>query len=118
MRRGGALALPALLALLVAKEVGALGLKLQPSPRPPSVGDPPRVTDPRISATGGAWVGLSAPAGAAIYLGRFGGPTVALGRPAGAKGFQLRIPPDRAGLPWRLRVRSRTPITVCGLGRG
>jgi hypothetical protein len=128
-----------------ANEVAALGLKLEPVPGPPRGGVPPQLADPGIAATkragcttvsrgtpaaetaseargvefllptGGAWLGLSAPAGAGIYLGRFDQANVPLGPPAGARGLELRIPPDRASLPWRLLVRSPSPITVCGL---
>ena len=82
-------------------EAAALGLQLEPAPRPPSGGAPPRVADPQIAATsragcttvregkrggeggsesrgvefilprGGAWLGLSRPADADIHLGRF-----------------------------------------------
>jgi hypothetical protein len=128
-------------------EVAALALKLEPAPTPPKGGVPPRVADPRIAATkrggcmtvsertpaeeaaseshgvefllptGGVWLGLSAPAGASIHLGRFADQaTVPLKRPAGARGLELRIPPDQASFPWRLLVRSRSRITVCGLG--
>jgi hypothetical protein len=130
-------------------EVGALALKLEPAPTPPKGGVPPRVADPRIAATktggcrtvsggtpaeetasesrgvefllptGGAWLGLSTPADASIYLGRFADQTtVPLRRPAGARGLELRIPPDQASIPWRLLVRSGSLITVCGLGQG
>jgi hypothetical protein len=127
-------------------EAGALGLQLQPAPRPPSGGAPPRVSDPRIAAMskagcttvmkgdgggdgaseagvaefilppGGAWIGLSRPADADINLGRFADVAAApLRQPAGAQGMELRIPPDRASLPWRLLIRSGGRITVCGL---
>jgi hypothetical protein len=82
-------------------EAGALGLRLQPVPRPPRGGAAPRVADPRIAAQnkagcttvragagagegasgsggvefilprGGAWLGLSRPADADIHLARF-----------------------------------------------
>ena len=65
---------------------------------------------------GGAWLGLSQPADADIHLGRFADEaTVPLRQPAGAAGLELRIPPDQASLPWRLLIRSRSQITVCGL---
>ena len=128
-----------------AKEVAALGLKLEPAPGPPRGGVPPQLADPGVTATkragcttvgrgtpaqeaaseargiefllptGGAWLGLSAPAGTGIYVGRFDQANVPLGPPAGARGLELRIPADRASLRWRLLVRSRSPITVCGL---
>ena len=66
---------------------------------------------------GGAWLGLSRAADTSVYLGRFADETtVPVRRPVGAKGLELRIPPDRASFPWRLLVRSRSPFTVCGLG--
>jgi hypothetical protein len=129
-------------------EVGALGLQLEPAPRPPKGAMPPRVADPQIAATSkagcttvregkgagegtsgsrgvefilprsGAWLSLRPPADAGIYLGRFADrAAVPLKQPAGAEGLELRIPPDQASLPWRLLIRSRSRITVCGLGR-
>lgn len=69
-----------------------------------------------ILPSGGAWLGLSRPADADIHLGRFAdGETVPLKQPAGAEGLELRIPPDQASIPWRLLIRSRSRITVCGL---
>jgi hypothetical protein len=69
-----------------------------------------------ILPRGGAWLGLSRPADADIHLGRFAdGETVPLKQPAGADGLELRIPPDQASIPWRLLIRSRSRITVCGL---
>jgi hypothetical protein len=66
--------------------------------------------------SGGAWLGLRPPADPAVYLGRFAdGATVPLKRPAGAKGMELRIPPDRASIPWRLLIRSPSRITLCRL---
>jgi hypothetical protein len=127
-------------------EVGALGLQLEPAPRPPRGGVPPRVADPQIAATskagcstvrqgrpggggpsesrgvefilprGGAWLSLRPPADAGIYVGRFAdGAAVPLKQPAGTEGLELRIPPDQASFPWRLLIRSRSRITVCGL---
>jgi hypothetical protein len=82
-------------------EAGALGLRLEPAPRPPRDGAAPRVAHPRIAAQnkagcttvragagagegtsgsggvefilprGGAWLGLSRPADADIHLARF-----------------------------------------------
>ena len=128
-------------------EIAALGLRLEPAPRPPRGGVPARVADPQIAATtgggctsvkggtsaeeaasesrgvefllpsGGAWLSVRPPAGAGIYLSHFADEAaVPLKQPPGAKGVELRIPPDRANLPWRLLVRSRGRITVCGLG--
>jgi hypothetical protein len=127
-------------------EAGALGLQLEPAPRPPKGGVSPRVVDPQIAATskagcttvrdgtragegalesrgvefilpdGGAWLSSRPPADAGIYLGRFAdGAAVPLKQPAGAEGLELRIPPDRASVPWRLLIRSGGRITVCGL---
>ena len=67
---------------------------------------------------GGAWLGLRSPADTSVYLGRFADEAaVPLRRPPGVAGLELRIPPDRANVPWRLLIRSRSRITVCGLGR-
>ena len=64
----------------------------------------------------GAWLGLSRPAGTSVFAGRFADETtVPLRRPVGARGLELRIPPDQASLTWRLLVRSRSPFVVCGL---
>jgi hypothetical protein len=129
-------------------EISTLGLRLEPLPKPPGGGAPPHLADPRVFAveragcttvgqgarakepysnsrgvefllpTGGAWLGLGPPAGTGIYLGRFDRPRVPLRRPAGARGLELRIPPDQASVPWRLLVSSKNPITVCGLVQG
>jgi hypothetical protein len=129
-----------------AVEVAALALKLEPAPGPPKGGMAPRVADPRIDATtsdgcttvsggtpaegdasepggvefvlptGGAWLSLSRPAGASVFLGRFGDETtVPLRRPVGARSLKLRIPSDQSSVPWRLLVRARHPFGVCGL---
>ena len=130
-----------------ATEVAALGLQLEPAPRPRSGGAPPRVANPQIAATsragctivregkragpgvpargvefilptGGAWLSLRPAADTGIDLGRFAdGATVPLKQPPGAEGLELRIPPDQASLPWRLLIRSESRITVCRLGR-
>ena len=69
-----------------------------------------------ILPKGGAWLGLRQPADADIHLARFAdGAAVPLKQPAGGEGLELRIPPDRASVPWRLVIRSRGRITVCGL---
>src|SRR5262245_11979980 len=69
-----------------------------------------------ILPPGGAWLGLSRPADADINLGRFADLAAApLRQPPGAQGMALRIPPDRASVPWRLLIRSGGRITVCGL---
>ena len=101
---------------------GALGLRLEPAPRPPRGGAAPRVADPRIAATskagcttvraragagkaatgsagvefvlprGGAWLGLSQPADADVHLGRF----------ADEATVPLRQPAGAAGLQLRI----------------
>jgi hypothetical protein len=69
-----------------------------------------------ILPSGGAWLGLRPPTDSSVHVGRFAdGPTVPLAEPAGAQGMELRIPPDRASLPWRLLITSQGRITVCGL---
>jgi hypothetical protein len=123
--------------------VAALGLELVPAGRPPRGGPAPRVpstTDATTTAgcvtvpvragtdkrnfrsieftlpSGGAWLGLGEPRGSSVKLGRFADqPLVPLSLPTGAPAVDLRIPPDLASDPWSLLVRSRGPITVCGL---
>jgi hypothetical protein len=125
-------------------EAAALGLQLEPAPRRPSGGAPPRVANPQIAATsragctivtegkrgpgvpargvefvlptGGAWLNLRPATDTGIYLGRFAdAAAVPLKQPPGAESLELRIPPDQASVPWRLLIRSQSRITVCGL---
>jgi hypothetical protein len=65
---------------------------------------------------GGAWIGPGPLSGATLSLGRFGDrPTIPLTPPAHKGAAALRIPPDRAGVPWRILIESQRPVTVCGL---
>ena len=71
-----------------------------------------------ILPRGGAWLGLCHPptpvstSGASRTRRPFRSSS-----PPGVEGLELRIPPDRASVPWRLLIRSRSRITVCGLAR-
>lgn len=123
--------------------VAALGLKLVPSAGAQLGGSPPRVRGNSESITtksgcvsvpgepgtgaraprsiefslpsGGAWLKVGPLTDASVKLGRFADePLVPIPLPRGAGATDLRIPPDRASIPWRLLVRSRGPITACG----
>jgi hypothetical protein len=66
---------------------------------------------------GGVWLGLSSLHDASVKLGCFAKqPLVPVPLPPGDHAAALRIPPDLASMPWRLLVRARGAIRVCGLG--
>ena len=98
--------------------VGALGLELSPAGSGPPVRPCTRsrhFSELELPA-GGAWIGGGQLGDATFTLGRFADPAIApltsqVGNGAAAI---LRIPPDGAGVPWKLKVASRNPVTVCG----
>jgi hypothetical protein len=114
----------------------ALGVSFAPARSAPRAsGSAPRVVGPpgARARTVGSCVGvdppgaiLSLPVGGAIVHASRSGVTAALRRFA-VRSFPLatvplarrqigvaRIPPDRAAEPWKLALRSRAPVTVCG----
>lgn len=102
--------------------VGALRLRLNPSPRPSGAGSCPSVTDatPRNVAyfdleDGGAVLGARGQT-VQVSLSRFGlnVPGVSLGTLRPGEFATLRIPPDAAPDPWRAVVSG--PVYVCPLG--
>jgi hypothetical protein len=99
--------------------VGSLGLSLVPAPH----AQPGRgcAAQPALAELdlppGGAWIEGDQLGGATFTLGRFAEPPVTPLTPPPGAGTEavLRIPPDGAGVPWRLQIASRKPVTVCGL---
>jgi hypothetical protein len=99
-------------ALRLARDIG---LPAQPPASAPAAAQPPLAELDLPS--GGAWIGSDHLGDATFTLGRFADPPVApLTPPAGNRtGAALRIPPDGAGVPWKLQIASRKPVRVCGL---
>jgi hypothetical protein len=96
--------------------VAALGLGLAPAPRPEGAAPCRPASGELTLPRGGVWLGPDVAPDAELLLGRFADrPTVPLERPQRARGVQLRLPPDSVEAPWKLLLRSRAPISVCGL---
>jgi hypothetical protein len=82
-------------------------------------GQPLSATAPSVKIVlpvGGAWIGPGPLAGAQFSIGKFTDrPSIPITLPAGRHAAALRIPPDGTGVPWRMQIQSRRPITLCGL---
>jgi hypothetical protein len=83
----------------------------------PSVAEPPPLAELALPP-GGAWLAGDHLQAAAFKLARFADPPAARLKPFAGVGEAavLRIPADRAGVPWRLQVAAFRSVTVCGLG--
>jgi hypothetical protein len=98
----------------------ALRLARDIGPPTPPAASAPAATQPLLAEldlpAGGAWIGGDHLGDATFTLGRFADPPIARLTPqvGNSAGAALRIPPDRAGVPWKLQIASRNPVTVCG----
>jgi hypothetical protein len=96
--------------------VGALGLKMRPAAATPArrcAAQPPLAE--LALPPGGVWIGGDHLGDATFTLGRFAdAPVARLAPQAGSDALALRIPPDGAGVPWKLWIASPKPVAVCG----
>ena len=67
---------------------------------------------------GGAMLQLSQVGVTSMRIRRFASQWLPLGTPSGGSPFELRIPPDRSSVPWRLQLSGSAPVRVCGIGSG